>query len=246
MSIFSTCGWILRLGDHAGAADLDPSRPCAARALRAPDGAHIVMAPRRRADGRGAGAPRAAWRATSSMLATTASPGKEVRVESDRRSARGAAARRLAGWFAPVGAARRNSAVWHALAWTTFGVAFVGAVAFSASLPGRTTAAVLLVLAAGSRLSFYVAATVGEIGFLRGVWLDGSRRLAWLEDYAAAVAGHADADLASSSPTVSGSTTCRSHTREPSVSCSRTSRCTSGPAASWRSLARTAPARARS
>jgi ATP-binding cassette subfamily B protein len=44
---------------------------------------------------------------------------------------------------------------------------------------------VLLVLAAGGRLSGYVGATVGEIGFLRGVWLDGSRRLAWLEDYAA-------------------------------------------------------------
>jgi ATP-binding cassette subfamily B protein len=51
---------------------------------------------------------------------------------------------------------------------------------------------VLLVLAAGSRLSYYVAATVGEIGFLRGVWLDGSRRLAWLEDYAASVVEHAD------------------------------------------------------
>jgi ATP-binding cassette, subfamily B, bacterial len=47
---------------------------------------------------------------------------------------------------------------------------------------------VLLVLAAGSRLSAYIGATVGEIGFLRGIWLDGSKRLAWLEDYAAAVA----------------------------------------------------------
>jgi ATP-binding cassette, subfamily B, bacterial len=52
--------------------------------------------------------------------------------------------------------------------------------------------AVLLVLAAGSRLSAYVAATVGEIGFLAGFWMDGARRLAWLEDYAASVAGAAD------------------------------------------------------
>ena len=44
----------------------------------------------------------------------------------------------------------------------------------------------LLVLAAGSRLSAYIGATVGEIGFLRGIWLDGSRRMAWLEDYALA------------------------------------------------------------
>ena len=54
---------------------------------------------------------------------------------------------------------------------------------------------VLLVLAAGSRLSAYIGATVGEIGFLRGIWLDGSRRLAWLEDYAAALVEHADAPV---------------------------------------------------
>src|SRR5205823_4177192 len=34
--------------------------------------------------------------------------------------------------------------------------------------------------------------TVGEIGFLRGFWMDGSRRLAWLEDYAASVAASGD------------------------------------------------------
>jgi ATP-binding cassette subfamily B protein len=51
---------------------------------------------------------------------------------------------------------------------------------------------VLLVLAAGARLSSYIGATVGEIGFLRGFWMDGSRRLAWLEDYAASVAASGD------------------------------------------------------
>jgi ATP-binding cassette subfamily B protein len=54
---------------------------------------------------------------------------------------------------------------------------------------------VLLVLAAGSRLSAYIGATVGEIGFLRGIWLDGSRRMAWLEDYAASLVQHADAPV---------------------------------------------------
>jgi ATP-binding cassette subfamily B protein len=51
---------------------------------------------------------------------------------------------------------------------------------------------VLLVLAAGARLSAYIGATVGEIGFLRGFWMDGSRRLAWLEDYAASLTAPAD------------------------------------------------------
>src|SRR5947199_315833 len=53
-------------------------------------------------------------------------------------------------------------------------------------------ALVLLAVAAGSRLSAYIGATVGEIGFLRGIWIDGSRRLAWLEDYAAALVARAD------------------------------------------------------
>src|SRR5262249_8898681 len=35
----------------------------------------------------------------------------------------------------------------------------------------------------------YIGATVGEIGFLRGFWLEGSRRMAWLEDYAASESG---------------------------------------------------------
>jgi ATP-binding cassette subfamily B protein len=33
---------------------------------------------------------------------------------------------------------------------------------------------------------------VGEIGFLRGFWMEGSRRLAWLEDYAASFEARAD------------------------------------------------------
>ena len=51
---------------------------------------------------------------------------------------------------------------------------------------------VLLALAAGARLSAYIGGTVGEIGFLRGVWMDSSRRLAWLEDYAASLVASAD------------------------------------------------------
>jgi len=50
----------------------------------------------------------------------------------------------------------------------------------------------ILVLAAGARLSQYIGATVGELGFLRGFWSYGARRLAWLEDYAASVKARAD------------------------------------------------------
>jgi ATP-binding cassette subfamily B protein len=95
-------------------------------------------------------------------------------------------------WYGSVSRARRGSAAWHALAWAAFGGAYVGAVVFVSSGLQAPAGSVLLVLAAGSRLSAYIGATVGEIGFLRGIWMDGSRRLAWLEDYAAALAASAD------------------------------------------------------
>jgi len=60
-------------------------------------------------------------------------------------------------------------------------LAYVGAIVFMSSGLG-----------AGARLSTYIGATVGEIGFLRGFWMDSSRRLAWLEDYAASVAASGD------------------------------------------------------
>jgi ATP-binding cassette subfamily B protein len=96
-------------------------------------------------------------------------------------------------WYQPIAAARWGSAAWHTLAWAVFGSAWAGAVAFVAAGLRASAGDVLLVLAAGARLSAYIGATVGEIGFLRGIWMDGSRRLAWLEDYAASLI--ADADL---------------------------------------------------
>jgi ATP-binding cassette subfamily B protein len=125
-------------------------------------------------------------------IATTAPPAKEVRVTgignrlvTERRDAweRG---------YRPIAAARWGSAAWHTAAWAIFGSAYVGAIVFVSSGLGASADDVLLVLAAGARLSAYVGATVGELGFLRGFWMDGSRRLAWLEDYAAAVAATAD------------------------------------------------------
>jgi ATP-binding cassette subfamily B protein len=193
MSLFSTCGWILRLGvTLALLVSIHPA--LALLALFAlPTVLTSTWRPgvERAAEERGAAANRLARHLFD--LATTAPPGKEVRVT--RIGARLAAQRREVWerWYGPVAAARRSSALWHALGWAVFGAAYVGAVVFVSSGLRATTGDVLLVLAAGSRLSAYVAATVGEIGFLRGVWLDGSRRLAWLEDYAASLLQGADA-----------------------------------------------------
>ena len=192
MSLFSTCGWILRLAITVVLLiSVDP-----ALALLAVFALPTVLSSTWRP-----GVERAVEQAGASHgrlarhlfdTATTAPPGKEVRVT--RIGDKLARERRAAWerWFGPVAAARWSSAVWHSLAWAVFGLAYVGAIVFVSRTRGADLGNVLLVLAAGSRLSAYLGATVGEIGFLRGVWLDGSRRLAWLEDYAASLVATGD------------------------------------------------------
>ncbi len=195
MSLFTTCGWILRLG--VTIVLLGSIHPALAfLALFAlPTVLTSTWRPgvERAVEERGASANRLARHLFD--VATTAPPGKDVRVT--RIGARLVTQRRQAWerWYGPVAAARWSSAAWHTAGWTIFGVAYVAAVVFVASVLKAAPGSVLLVLAAGSRLSSYVAATVGEIGFLRGIWLEGSRRLAWLEDYAASLVEHADAPV---------------------------------------------------
>ena len=63
---------------------------------------------------------------------------------------------------------------------------------FVASGIDRSVGAVVMAAVAGSRLASFVGATAGELGFLRGFWMDSSKRLSWLEDYAAAQESGAD------------------------------------------------------
>ena len=192
MSLFTTGGWILRLGvTVALLVSIHPALALLA-AFALPTVLTSTWRPgvERVAEERGASANRLARHLFD--VATTAPPGKEVRVT--RIGARLVTQRRAAWerWYGPVARARRRSAVWHTLAWAIFGAAYVGAVVFVASVLAAPPGDVLLVLAAGSRLSAYIGGTVGEIGFLRGIWLEGSRRLAWLEDYAASQSRGAD------------------------------------------------------
>jgi ATP-binding cassette subfamily B protein len=192
LALFSTCGWILRLGVTISLmAAINP-----ALVLLAVFAVPTVVtsgwrpAVERRAQERGAAFNRLARHLFT--LATTAPPGKEVRVT-------GIGPKLIAGrrtaweqWYGPIARARWSSAAWHTLAWAIFGAAYVAAVVFVAVVLAAPAASVILVLAAGARLSAYIGATVGEIGFLRGIWMDGSQRLAWLEDYAALLTAHAD------------------------------------------------------
>ena len=192
MSLFATCGWILRLGvTLALLASIHPLLVLLAL-FAVPTVLTSTWRPavERAALERGAQNGRLARHLFT--VATTAAPAKEVRVTGlntrlarDRRTI-------WEQWYGPVAASRWTSAIWHALAWAVFALAYVGSIVFVSTGLNAAPGNVLVVLAAGSRLSAYLSGTVGEIGFLRGFWMDGSRRLAWLEDFAAKLLADTD------------------------------------------------------
>jgi ATP-binding cassette, subfamily B, bacterial len=195
MSVFTTCGWILRLG--VTVALLVSIHPLLAllAVFAIPT---VLTSTWRPAVERGAQERAAQHNRRARHLfttATTAPPGKEVRVTGIGERL---VAQRRESWnrgYQPIASARWASAIWHSLAWALFGAAYVAAVVLVAYGLNRSPSQVLLLLAAGARLSAYIGATVGEIGFLRGFWMDGSRRLAWLEDYAESFNAAADASV---------------------------------------------------
>ncbi|MDQ3654530.1 MAG: ABC transporter ATP-binding protein/permease [Chloroflexota bacterium] len=119
------------------------------------------------------------------LVGTSPVQGKEVRVaglgwwlRTQRQEAWDERYRTLSrvGW---VSALARGGAM------ALFGFALVGAAAFVGTVPDATVGEMMLVLVAGSRLSQYVSQAASDMHFFRTIWLDCSRRLAWLEDYAA-------------------------------------------------------------
>lgn len=192
MSLFSTCGWILRL--VVTIALLMSISPILALLAVAALPTVLTSAWRpgveQRIQERGAAFKRLARHLY--QTATTAPPGKEVRVTGIGPRLARERATAWDHWYGPLGAARWVTAFWNTLAWAVFGAAYVAAIVFVSSIVHASPAKVLLVLAAGSRLSSYIGATVAEVSFMRGIWLDGSRRMAWLEDYAASESAIAD------------------------------------------------------
>src|SRR5687768_8717152 len=156
MSVFSTAGWVLRLGvTVALLASIHPALMLlAAFALPTVLSSTWRPAVERRAQEAVAPANRLARHLFTT--ATTAPPGKEVRVTGiGRRLAR----QRREAWergYAPVAAARWGSASWHTLAWAVFGAAYVGAVVWVSRGLRASAGDVLLLLAAGARMSHYV------------------------------------------------------------------------------------------
>jgi ATP-binding cassette, subfamily B, bacterial len=194
MSVFSTLGWLLRLGVVVV---LLVTRVHPALALLVLFALPTVVSATWRPGVERAIEERAAPHGRLARhlfeMGTTAPPGKEVRVTGNGPALVGM---RRAAWrrgYVPLARARWTTAFWNCLAWAIFGAGYVGAVVFTAAVIDASPGAVVLVLVVGSQLSQFVAAAVGELGFLRSVWLDLSRRLIWLEDYAAAADAQSEA-----------------------------------------------------
>ena len=130
-------------------------------------------------------------------LATGPDAGKEVRVTGIAPELAARRRQEWQRWFFPIARARWVTAASLSGAWAVFALAYVGAVVFVAAGLRAPVGSVLLILAAGAQLSAYVGATIGEIGFLRGIWMDGARRLAWLEDYARSFTANTDVEVPS-------------------------------------------------
>ncbi len=115
------------------------------------------------------------------LLGTNASPGRELRVSRTRERVREGRHQAWATRHRAMSRARWTTALWQSVALTVFGCAFAGAVS-GVALTGGSAAEVVLLLTAGSRLARYLGETLNQVHFLRTIWLEGGRRLLWLEE----------------------------------------------------------------
>uniref|UniRef100_UPI00117892AC ABC transporter ATP-binding protein n=1 Tax=Crossiella equi TaxID=130796 RepID=UPI00117892AC len=121
-------------------------------------------------------------------LSTQPSAAKDVRLAGLGAGLVRARSRAWARWYRPIGRSRVVSAWWNGAAWAVFGLGYALMLVYVVEVVGAAAGGVALVLAAGIQMSDYVSAAMSEIDFIRGVFLDGARRLMWLEDYAERVA----------------------------------------------------------
>jgi ATP-binding cassette subfamily B protein len=195
MALLSTLGWIIRLGvTVALVVSIHPLLilllVCAVPTVFASSWRPAVE---RRVEEQSARHSRLAEHLFT--VATTAAAGKEVRVTGIGPQLVARRREEWERWYRPVSATRWASAASYAVAWAIFGAGYVAAVVFVSVGLAAPVGSVLLLLAAGARLSSYVSATVSEIGFVRGTWMDGARRLVWLENYAAGFTADNDAPV---------------------------------------------------
>ena len=197
-SVLNTLGWLVRLANHPDAAGLHPSGASVVGGIRRADGRQLGPPPGGGTPDRGAMCP--ARPARRALLPPGHRPrGGKVRVTGIAPSWPPTRRQEWRRWFFPIARARWVTAASLSGAWAVFALAYVGAVVFVvAGLRHQWDRSCSFWRRA--QLSAYVGATIGEIGFLRGIWMDGARRLAWLEDYADSLTAQSDVEVPSADP----------------------------------------------
>ncbi len=185
MSLFSTVGWVFQLGVVVGLLMSIDSLLGLLAVSALPAVLMSSWRPGIEQDAQERAASDQRFSRHIYETATDVSASKEIRVmgAGDRLAVRREEA--WERWYRRLAGVRWGSALWYTLGWGIFSASYVGAVVFVASGRNSTPGEVILVLSAGALLARYLNLAVAEIGFLRGIWLDGARRLVWLERYVA-------------------------------------------------------------
>ncbi|MEZ5226710.1 MAG: ABC transporter ATP-binding protein [Acidimicrobiales bacterium] len=127
------------------------------------------------------------------VLGTEAASAKELRVANARRSVADARAVAWDEFVTPIERVRIRSALLQTAAWGVFAAAFVLSIRAVTDSTGTSRAAdTLIVVAAGSRLTAYIAAAATQIDTW-GFFIQGAQRLLWLERFVEARRQDADA-----------------------------------------------------
>jgi ATP-binding cassette subfamily B protein len=115
------------------------------------------------------------------VLGTEAGSAKELRVAGASAAIAAARARAWDSFARTMERARIRSAVIQGASWAVFATAFVVAISVATAGTGPTRAAdALIVVAAGARLTAYIAAAATEVDTW-GFFVQGAQRLLWLE-----------------------------------------------------------------
>ena len=196
MSLLGTIGWLVRLAiTLVLLASIDPVLLLLA-ALRRADRDHLVLASRPSSGRSRSAAPRTAgWPTTCSRPRRPPRPARRSGSPASGRTwRRGAGPSGSAGTPRSPGPAgsRPRGTRWPG---RSSGSATSARSSSSRSASSRRRRRCCWSWRPAPGSSSYVGGTIGEIGFLRGIWMDGSRRLVWLEDYVAAFDARADLEV---------------------------------------------------
>ncbi|MGC4938593.1 ABC transporter ATP-binding protein [Kribbella sp. DT2] len=92
-------------------------------------------------------------------------------------------------WHRTIARSRNMTALSTTAAWSVFFVCMVVVIGLSAGAEATAGDAVILLLG-GQQLGSFVSTLLSEVGYIRGTWMEGAERMAWLEAYAKSARHH--------------------------------------------------------